>query len=100
MVLFGYELESDVGLDRLGVLVLFFFSSRRRHTRSLCDWSSDVCSSDLTARVPEQATAEAVAATGLPLHIGGHMHFNGTNDYRSEERRGGEECRFWWSAYH
>src|SRR5260221_202207 len=22
----------------------FFFSSRRRHTRSLCDWSSDVCS--------------------------------------------------------
>src|SRR5260221_10747089 len=27
----------------------FFFSSRRRHTRSLCDWSSDVCSSDLAA---------------------------------------------------
>src|SRR5437588_8182178 len=26
---------------------LFFFSSRRRHTGSLCDWSSDVCSSDL-----------------------------------------------------
>src|SRR5260221_2446009 len=25
---------------------LVFFSSRRRHTRSLCDWSSDVCSSD------------------------------------------------------
>src|SRR6476646_7457133 len=25
----------------------FFFSSRRRHTISLCDWSSDVCSSDL-----------------------------------------------------
>src|SRR5437773_5387891 len=28
--------------------VLFFFSSRRRHTRSCCDWSSDVCSSDLS----------------------------------------------------
>src|SRR5215211_8085959 len=28
--------------------VFFFFSSRRRHTRSLCDWSSDVCSSDLS----------------------------------------------------
>src|SRR5207249_7258449 len=28
-------------------LVLFFFSSRRRHTRSKRDWSSDVCSSDL-----------------------------------------------------
>src|SRR2546430_5402439 len=28
--------------------VFFFFSSRRRHTRFDCDWSSDVCSSDLT----------------------------------------------------
>src|SRR5688572_31519942 len=28
----------------------FFFSSRRRHTRFDCDWSSDVCSSDLGAR--------------------------------------------------
>src|SRR5438874_9819671 len=28
----------------------FFFSSRRRHTRSLRDWSSDVCSSDLGGR--------------------------------------------------
>src|SRR5204862_988827 len=30
-----------------GLWSLFFFSSRRRHTRSLRDWSSDVCSSDL-----------------------------------------------------
>src|SRR5690606_39643829 len=30
-------------------LALFFFSSRRRHTRFSRDWSSDVCSSDLTA---------------------------------------------------
>src|SRR6266571_9528822 len=29
--------------------VFFFFSSRRRHTRLTCDWSSDVCSSDLSA---------------------------------------------------
>src|SRR5690242_19810879 len=29
------------------MLVFFFFSSRRRHTRLTCDWSSDVCSSDL-----------------------------------------------------
>src|SRR5438034_8012665 len=29
------------------LIFFFFFSSRRRHTRSLCDWSSDVCSSDL-----------------------------------------------------
>src|SRR6266576_5724895 len=32
------------------MLFFFFFSSRRRHTRSLRDWSSDVCSSDLLAR--------------------------------------------------
>src|SRR5699024_11558826 len=32
---------------QMNVLVLFFFSSRRRHTRSKRDWSSDVCSSDL-----------------------------------------------------
>src|SRR5260221_156862 len=31
----------------IAMLLFFFFSSRRRHTRSLCDWSSDVCSSDL-----------------------------------------------------
>src|SRR5882762_3188984 len=30
-------------------LFFFFFSSRRRHTRFKCDWSSDVCSSDLNA---------------------------------------------------
>src|SRR5256886_12955473 len=31
----------------VSVLFFFFFSSRRRHTRFDCDWSSDVCSSDL-----------------------------------------------------
>src|SRR5205814_3728591 len=31
---------------------VFFFSSRRRHTRCLSDWSSDVCSSDLARRSP------------------------------------------------
>src|SRR5690242_21829920 len=30
-----------------GLFIFFFFSSRRRHTRLTCDWSSDVCSSDL-----------------------------------------------------
>src|SRR2546430_9129672 len=33
------------------MLFFFFFSSRRRHTRFDCDWSSDVCSSDLNGRV-------------------------------------------------
>src|SRR3989475_12303041 len=32
--------------------MFFFFSSRRRHTRFDCDWSSDVCSSDLTYLSP------------------------------------------------
>src|SRR5437879_9535644 len=34
----------------LSVLHFFFFSSRRRHTRYIGDWSSDVCSSDLSGR--------------------------------------------------
>src|SRR5688572_27695060 len=46
---------------------LFFFSSRRRHTRFDCDWSSDVCSSDLQARIIEfpgyQTFAQAFANT-------------------------------------
>src|SRR5256886_12259309 len=40
----------DQGCSAVGVLrvsFFFFFSSRRRHTRFDCDWSSDVCSSDL-----------------------------------------------------
>src|SRR5215831_20917962 len=39
-------------------MVFFFFSSRRRHTRCLSDWSSDVCSSDLRLGIesePQQA---------------------------------------------
>src|SRR2546430_5482086 len=35
--------------ESVHVLLLFFFSSRRRHTRFDCDWSSDVCSSDLAS---------------------------------------------------
>src|SRR5699024_11757562 len=37
----------DSQFDRLLLRFCFFFSSRRRHTRSKRDWSSDVCSSDL-----------------------------------------------------
>src|SRR5688572_32450448 len=40
----------------LRVSVFFFFSSRRRHTRFDCDWSSDVCSSDLYAGGEDDAT--------------------------------------------
>src|SRR5256886_6767459 len=45
--------SGQVRFDDLAVVVtdffFFFFSSRRRHTRFDCDWSSDVCSSDLFA---------------------------------------------------
>src|ERR1017187_10746852 len=48
--------------------VCFFFSSRRRHTRYIGDWSSDVCSSDLDAvhftgeRINEQTESEKVSS--------------------------------------
>src|SRR6267378_6116276 len=41
---------------------LFFFSSRRRHTRSLRDWSSDVCSSDLFLAQQADESVERVFA--------------------------------------
>src|SRR5260221_9773206 len=50
----------------------FFFSSRRRHTRSLCDWSSDVCSSDLVAgqgRVVQNYGNRAGGKATLPRYI-------------------------------
>src|SRR5690242_483092 len=45
-VLFFFLLECCV------LVFFFFFSSRRRHTRLTCDWSSDVCSSDLDGPLP------------------------------------------------
>src|SRR5215203_6614880 len=45
-------------------LLFFFFSSRRRHTRYWRDWSSDVCSSDLTVGPVEAAEAQAVLGRG------------------------------------
>src|SRR5438874_13616206 len=45
-------------------VMLFFFSSRRRHTRSLRDWSSDVCSSDLPHEVELRAGGDDVNACG------------------------------------
>src|SRR5256886_8297134 len=45
----------------------FFFSSRRRHTRFDCDWSSDVCSSDLAGR-GETSAARSTSTSGSTLH--------------------------------
>src|SRR2546427_8545044 len=96
----------------------FFFSSRRRHTRFDCDWSSDVCSSDLTWQ-PEveryllaivRATRKHPAVTlgvsprgtlALYRACEAYAAMQG-RDYvqRSEERRVGKECRSRWSPYH
>src|SRR5690242_21354899 len=95
---------------------LFFFSSRRRHTRLTCDWSSDVCSSDLQARLDVERAAQAAAhvlveqrterrlriesfaraTPRIPARSGGDVR----DLLRSEERRVGKECRSRWSAYH
>src|SRR5207248_4711952 len=62
------------------MLRLFFFSSRRRHTRSYGDWSSDVCSSDLVADCAEAAPGRRVRArkrriaTALVLGVADGQH--------------------------
>src|SRR5690606_40241960 len=89
---------------------LFFFSSRRRHTRFSRDWSSDVCSSDLVASSfrPDQEALRgarlAAGAAGLAvrgtegltttvLTLAGAAAFLATAGLaaRSEERRVGKE---------
>src|SRR5947207_7175323 len=93
--------------------VNFFVSSRRRHTRSLCDWSSDVCSSDLgwqlaeqigdarpwrTQRVLSHVLWDQDAARDLCRdYVIEHL---GAADGRSEERRVGKECRCRWGPGH
>src|SRR6185312_4198558 len=65
------------------MVLFFFFSSRRRHTRSDRDWSSDVCSSDLVGRLlnnlgglefllgrPEDAVARLKEAFAIALDLG------------------------------
>src|SRR5205814_6901575 len=95
-----------------------FFSSRRRHTRCLSDWSSDVCSSDLIvadceseptpgqirrdadlalAVVARFAIALAVAelhVEHVDLVITGEDVTLAVDKKRSEERRVGKGCRW------
>src|SRR6266513_4812301 len=52
--------------------MIFFFSSRRRHTRSKRDWSSDVCSSDLLGNAAE--VVDAAGKLVLPGGIDSHVH--------------------------
>src|SRR5438034_9853253 len=88
------------------MLYLVLFSSRRRHTKSLCDWSSDVCSSDLfwpgrIARPNLQRFAavgdsgeQFVRAKSAAIFPNSGDKFGVGN--RSEERRVGKECRGRW----
>src|SRR5437763_17082968 len=64
----------------------FFFSRRRRHTRYIGDWSSDVCSSDLPA---PRARAGARGHEALAERGARQL----TQQERSEERRVGKEGR-------
>src|SRR5699024_11279922 len=92
----SFDKASNEVMLTLGVMISifygflnFFFSSRRRHTRSKRDWSSDVCSSDLapTELLAEQhrrSLAPLCEAVGIELGL------------RSEERRVGKECRYGW----
>src|SRR5207249_7217430 len=100
---------------------VFFFSSRRRHTRSKRDWSSDVCSSDLTPQTSYTLSVSGVRdlasqpntlvttqmvfaarqfnawSLGSPALTGSVAEVTG--GARSEERRVGKEWRGrWWGA--
>src|SRR5690606_39902598 len=94
----------------------FFFSSRRRHTRFSRDWSSDVCSSDLTAAIADHVRERdrtciepscSTPARSCELdHIHEWQHGGTTSatnlgplcTRRSEERRVGKEGRCRWRA--
>src|SRR5256885_12661777 len=97
---------------------LFFFSSRRRHTRLQGDWSSDVCSSDLNFvpaaifDVAPKAIDSVFVVELVPFILGQNFVFDRPRggfvsvgvdqkfENRSEERRVGKECRSRWSPYH
>src|SRR5690349_24150323 len=56
------------------MLICFFFSSRRRHTRSLRDWSSDVCSSDLAIKFRKDISYDQGSFTGSNCITGASQH--------------------------
>src|SRR5947209_15065830 len=75
--------------------VLFFFSSRRRHTRYWRDWSSDVCSSDLDSRWERgyRRPDEQCPRSQRESARGRLEEAHALAYLRSEERRVGKECR-------
>src|SRR5207245_6166418 len=93
----------------LTFLFIFFFSSRRRHTRCYRDWSSDVCSSDLcetdlgAPKSVSQYIANAGDGANWLERLTANLKEFKTNvqmdgALRSEERRVGKECRYRWET--
>src|SRR5436305_14209730 len=70
----------------------FFFSSRRRHTRCGRDWSSDVCSSDLSAPGVAEWRAASASMVARSTSL--------VPADRSEERRVGKDRRSRWPPTH
>src|SRR5690606_42068541 len=95
--------------------MIFFFSSRRRHTRFSRDWSSDVCSSDLNpafvtltgGSIGFQAGVQSSdivlvfrSERGVDSIVNGKFTLGADAGVaRSEERRVGKECRYRGSTY-
>src|SRR5690606_39949555 len=86
--------------DLLCAVGSFFFSSRRRHTSFSRDWSSDVCSSDLSLlrnsngvdhSVDAQWLMAGIMDKGIVIPIVA-IRFSGLMSYRSEERRVGNRA--------
>src|SRR5690606_39974543 len=78
---------------------IFFFSSRRRHTRFSRDWSSDVCSSDLSCTFMPLLPASVGRYMRLSLGICPALLAYSDSAARSEERRVGKECRPGWTPH-
>src|SRR5438876_7270462 len=84
-VFFGPRTINENNRSRLRI---FFFSSRRRHTRWTGDWSSDVCSSDLARRAFRPGGREA---TEVQDHRGGGHGFRAAY---GDGEEGGEDQSF------
>src|SRR5205814_6142307 len=74
-------------------LYFFFFSSRRRHTRCLSDWSSDVCSSDLRQDIGRIGGPEEDPLTPK-VRRPRLIDFGAVGEQPATDHRFGEACAF------
>ena len=70
----------------MGIVCLFFFSSRRRHTRLVRDWSSDVCSSDLVDLIYEGGIANMNYSISNTAEYGEYVSGKKIIDNKTKER--------------